>query len=280
MLPLVDEDSLRIYLREISRNMPLASSEEAELSARIRKGDREAFDKLVLANLRFVVSVSHLYANQGLPLCDLINEGNLGLMRAARRFDERKNFRFISYAVWWIRQAILQALAEQSRIVRLPLNRVGSIQKIGQAQRRLQQRNQRSPDAVEIADELGVREGDVLRMLRVGNRHASFDAPSGDSGGSLYDQIGTDQRQEVEDALTYVSLRRELGRSLAVLQPREREIIMLYFGMGCDSSHTLGEIGQRFGLTRERVRQIKEKALDKLKRPCAKNRLRQFCEEV
>ena len=279
-LPLDHDDPLNIYLKQIAKNAPLSSKEEAELAARIRKGDREAFKKLILANLRFVVSVSHTYMNQGLPISDLINEGNVGLMRAARRFDEKKNFRFISYAVWWIRQAILQALAEQSRIVRLPLNRVSSIYKIELTQRRLQQRYKRAASFPEIGNELGMCEKDVQRMTQVARRHASLDAPSEDGRATLYDKLSDDGAGTAEDAMTRVSLRRELGRSLALLDPREKEIINLYFGIGHDTSYTLDDIGQRYSLTRERIRQIKESALKKLKRPSINCGLREFSQQV
>jgi RNA polymerase primary sigma factor len=279
-LPLAHDGSLDIYLRQIAKNAPLTSKEEAGLAARIRRGDRHAFKKLVLANLRFVVSVSHKYMNQGLPVSDLINEGNVGLMRAATRFDEKKNFRFISYAVWWIRQAILQALAEQSRIVRLPLNRVSSICKIEHAQRKLQQRHQRTASLREIGNELGMRESDVLKMMQVSTRHASLDAPSEEGGTTLYDKLPDGGAGAVEDALTHISLRREVGRSLALLDQREREIINLYFGIGHDTPHTLGDIGLRYSLTRERIRQIKENALKKLKRPSINRGLREFSQKV
>lgn len=275
-LPLSHDDPLNIYLKQIARNAPLSSKEEAELAARIRKGDREAFKKLILANLRFVVSVSHNYMNQGLPISDLINEGNVGLIRAAKRFDEKKNFRFISYAVWWIRQAILQALAEQSRIVRLPLNRVSSIYKIELAQRRLQQRHHRAASHKEVGDELGMCEKDVLRMTQVAMRHASLDAPSEDGQSTLYDKLSGDGAGTVEDAMTRLSLSRQLGRTLSLLDEREKEVINLYFGIGHETSYTLDDIGRRYSLTRERIRQIKEKALKKLKRPSINSGLREF----
>jgi len=278
--PLAHDASLDIYLKQIAKNAPLSSKEEAGLAARIHKGDRAAFKKLVLANLRFVVSVSHKYMNQGLPISDLINEGNVGLMRAAKRFDEKKNFRFISYAVWWIRQAILQALAEQSRIVRLPLNRVSSICKIDLAQKRLQQRHQRTASLREIGNELGMRENDVLKMMQVATRHASLDAPAEDGRTTLYDKLSDSSAGTVEDAMIRDSLRRELGRSLALLDQREREVINLYFGIGHDTSHTLDDIGQRYSLTRERIRQIKESALKKLKRPSFNCGLREFSQQV
>lgn len=272
--------SLNHYLKQIAKNEPLSSKQEAELAIRVRAGDKEALETLVLANLRFVVSVAHTYKNQGLPLSDLVNEGNLGLIRAAKRFDEKKNFRFISYAVWWIRQAILQALAEQSRIVRLPLNRVSSIHKIGQAQSRLQQRHQRVANTEEIAEEIGEHEHNVQRMIRVGNRHTSLDAPFKDGNGSLYDTLCDDDDDTVEETMTHHLLRKELARSLAALSPREKDIIMLYFGIGHSMSYTLDDIGARFDLTRERVRQIKERALRKLKDPAVTRRLREFSEAV
>jgi RNA polymerase primary sigma factor len=275
-LPLTHDGSLDIYLRQIAKNAPLDSKEEARLAARIRKGDRAALKKLVLANLRFVVSVSHKYMNQGLPVNDLINEGNVGLIRAATRFDEKKNFRFISYAVWWIRQAILQALAEQSRIVRLPLNRVSSICKIDMAQKQFQQRYQRTATMRELGHELGMRESDVLKMTQVAGRHASLDAIFEDGHTTLYDKLSDGGDGTVEDAMARDSFSRELGKSLALLDQREREVISLYFGIGQETSHTLDEIGQRYSLTRERIRQIKENALKKLKRPSINRGLREF----
>jgi RNA polymerase primary sigma factor len=279
-LPLSHDDSIDIYLKQISKNAPLSSKEEADIAACIRKGDRAALKKLILANLRFVVSVSHAYMNQGLPLSDLINEGNVGLIRAARRFDEKKNFRFISYAVWWIRQAILQALAEQSRIVRLPLNRVNSICKIELAQRKLQQRHHRTANVGEIGNEIGMRENDVYTMMQVAQRHASLDAPSEDGRTTLHDRLSDDAVVTVEDDMAAVSLRRELDRSLSLLNPREREVINLYFGIGHDTAYTLDDIGQRYRLTRERIRQIKKSALKKLKRPSANCSLREFSRQA
>jgi RNA polymerase primary sigma factor len=270
------DDSINIYLKQIAKNAPLSSKREAELAALIREGDADAFKALVLANLRFVVSVSLTYINQGLPLNDLINVGNVGLMRAARKFDEKKNFRFISYAVWWIRQAILQALADQSRIVRVPINRVGSIYKIEQTQRKLQQRHQRSATMQEIGDEIGMSARDVHTMMQVASRHASLDAPAEDGHATLHDKLSCDGAAAVEEIMTNLSLSREVGRSLEKLDAREREIIHLYFGIGCETSCTLDEIGQRFSLTRERVRQIKESALNKLKRPAINYGLREF----
>ena len=266
---------IAIYLRQIAKTSPLTSGQEAELAALIRAGDSNAFTKLVLANLRFVVSVAHAYMNQGLPVNDLINVGNIGLMRAAKRFDGKKNFRFISYAVWWIRQAILQALADQSRIVRLPINRAASLYKIDKTQRKLQQRNLRAVTPKEIADELGISERDVCKMMQVAARHSSFDAPAEDGKTTLYDKI-PDDSGGAADLLADISLSREIRKSLSVLDEREREVVFLYFGIGCETSCTLSEIGLRYGLTRERVRQIKENAIKKLKKPACHARLRDF----
>lgn len=261
-----EDKSLAVYLKEISDSKPLTSKEEAELTVRIRNGDRDALDTLVKANLRFVVSVSKGYQNQGVPLVDLINEGNLGLIEAAKRFDERKNFRFISYAVWWIRQAILQLLAESSRIVRLPLNRVGCLHRIGLAERRLEQKLSRLPTTEEIAADLDECEQDVRKMMLVGNRHASLDAED-DQGKNLYNLISSEEEENLESKLSDSSLNKELEKMFARLDSREKEIIKLYFGIGCATSYTLGEIGIKYNITRERVRQIRQKALMKLQKP-------------
>ena len=261
-----DDGSLALYLKEISRYKALPIEEEAKLAVSIRSGDRIALDKLVKSNLRFVVSVSRNYQNQGLPLVDLINEGNLGLIRAAKRFDEKKNFKFISYAVWWIRQAILQALAEQSRIVKLPLNRVSAIHKIGVAQSRLEQRYSRNPNADEIADELHIDAQDVHEAVKIGNTHFSLDAPlqSGDDS-KLLDLLQDDRAESPDDGVMSISLHTEVDNVLEALSDRERDVVKLYFGIGEETAYTLEEIGIRFNLTRERVRQIKEKALKRLK---------------
>jgi RNA polymerase primary sigma factor len=274
--PLARDESLDIYLKEIAKNAPLSSREEAQLAVRIRKGDRDALTRLVLANLRFVVSVSHIYMNQGLPVSDLINEGNLGLIRAAKRFDEKKNFRFISYAVWWIRQAILQALAEQSRIVRLPLNRVGSICRIEHAQRALQQRHQRMVSNREIGHELGISEHDVQKTMQVAGRHASLDALCADGQTTLHDRLPDDGAASADETMSQDSLSRELAKTLGMLDIREREVVSLYFGIGHETAYTLDEIGRRYTLTRERIRQIKERALKKLQRPSLNRGLREF----
>jgi RNA polymerase primary sigma factor len=274
----VDEANLDLYLRDIAQYEPLSPDLERETAMKIREGDQEALRILILSNLRFVVSVSRNYQHQGVALADLINEGNLGLIRAARRFDYRKNFKFISYAVWWIRQAILQALAEQSRIVRLPLNQAGSIHKLGRAQAKLEQHYQRTPNAGEIADELDMEETDVKRMLDISGRPASLDAPlPAFASSSLYDRLDTGQHEMVDQELMQMSLTNQVDRTLKLLSQRERQVVKLYFGIGEHTSHTLDEIGQRFNLTRERVRQIKEKALVKLKHPSVNTSLRAFC---
>jgi len=264
---LTEDGSLAIYLREIGKNRTLQAEEEADAAVRIRKGERKALEKLVKANLRFVVSVARNYQNQGLPLSDLINEGNLGLIRAAKRFDEKKNFKFISYAVWWIRQAILQALAEQSRIIKLPLNRVGTIHKIGKTQGRLEQKFRRLPNVQEIAEDLNIDEADVQETIKIGNSHMSLDAPLQQGNDSKLMDLLTDQNQErPDDGVMEMSLHEEINRTLDTLSEREKEVVKMYFGIGEETSHTLEEIGQRFNLTRERARQIKEKAINRLKR--------------
>jgi RNA polymerase primary sigma factor len=264
---LQEDGSLALYLKEISKSHTLNVEEEARLAIKIHKGERKSLDQLVKANLRFVVSVARNYQNQGLPLSDLINEGNLGLIRAAKRFDETKNFKFISYAVWWIRQSILQALAEQSRIIKLPLNRVGAIHKIGKAQSRLEQKFQRSPFNEEIAAELSLNEEDVKETLKIGNSHISLDSPIQPGEESrLIDLLPGAEEEQPDTELMEISLQEEVNNALDTLTDREKEVIRLYFGIGEELSHTLEEIGQRFNLTRERARQIKEKALHKLKR--------------
>ncbi len=238
-----------------------------ELAQRIRKGDQEALEKLTRANLRFVVSVAKQYQNQGLSLPDLINEGNLGLIKAAEKFDETRGFKFISYAVWWIRQSILQALAEQSRIVRLPLNQVGSLNKINKALTRFEQENERQPTNEELSEMIDVPKDKISDTLRVGSRHISVDAPfvEGEDN-SLLDVIPNDDSPSADKGLVNESLNTEIERALSTLTDREREIIKSFFGIGCQEM-TLEEIGERFGLTRERVRQIKEKAIRRLKSP-------------
>jgi RNA polymerase primary sigma factor len=258
--------SLDKYLQEIGKVELITAEEEVELARRIKAGDKEALEKLTKANLRFVVSVSKQYQNQGLSLPDLINEGNLGLIKAAQRFDETRGFKFISYAVWWIRQSILQALAEQSRIVRLPLNKIGSINKINKAYARLEQQNEREPDSQEIADMLDIPESEVKESIRNSGRHISMDAPLiQDEENTLYDVIRSDETNTPEKELMVESLRKEIDRAISTLTPREADVVRLYFGLNSKHPMTLEEIGERFDLTRERVRQIKEKAIRRLK---------------
>jgi RNA polymerase primary sigma factor len=257
--------SLDKYLQEIGKEDLITVEEEVELAQRIRKGDRLALEKLTKANLRFVVSVAKQYQNQGLSLPDLINEGNLGLIKAAEKFDETRGFKFISYAVWWIRQSILQALAEQSRIVRLPLNQVGSLNKINKAYSKFEQENERVPSPEELANMMDLPKEKIIDTLRVSGRHVSVDAPfvEGEDN-SLLDVLENKDSPIADDMLMNESLSREIERSLATLTERERDIIRLFFGIGCQEM-TLEEIGEKFGLTRERVRQIKEKAIRRLR---------------
>ncbi|MBD5184615.1 MAG: sigma-70 family RNA polymerase sigma factor [Bacteroidales bacterium] len=257
--------SLDKYLQEIGREELISVSEEVELAQRIKKGDHAALEKLTKANLRFVVSVAKQYQNQGLSLPDLINEGNLGLIRAAQKFDETRGFKFISYAVWWIRQSILQALAEQSRIVRLPLNQVGSLNKITKELSKFEQENERRPSSEELAERLDMPEDKVTETLKVSGRHISVDAPFVDGeDNSLLDVIPNDDSPMADSNLNQESLSKEVDRALKQLYDREREILKMFFGIGCQEM-TLEEIGQKFDLTRERVRQIKEKAIRRLK---------------
>ncbi|WP_025006974.1 sigma-70 family RNA polymerase sigma factor [Marinilabilia salmonicolor] len=257
--------SLDKYLQEIGREDLISVEEEVELAQRIKKGDQIALEKLTRANLRFVVSVAKQYQNQGLSLPDLINEGNLGLIKAAEKFDETRGFKFISYAVWWIRQSILQALAEQSRIVRLPLNQVGSLNKINKAYSKFEQEHERKPSPEELADQLEIPAEKVADTLRVSGRHISVDAPfvEGEDN-SLLDVLVNSDSPNADKTLINESLAREIERALATLTERESDIIKLFFGIGCQEM-TLEEIGERFGLTRERVRQIKEKAIRRLR---------------
>ncbi|HON17571.1 MAG TPA: sigma-70 family RNA polymerase sigma factor [Salinivirgaceae bacterium] len=257
--------SLDKYLQEIGKEELITVEEEVELAQRIHKGDRAALERLTRANLRFVVSVAKQYQNQGLSLPDLINEGNLGLIKAAEKFDETRGFKFISYAVWWIRQSILQALAEQSRIVRLPLNQVGSLNKINKAYSKFEQEHERAPTPEELAEMLDLPKDKVIDTLRVAGRHVSMDAPFGESeDNSLLDVIENTDSPEADRTLIKESLSREIERALATLTERERDIIKLHFGISCQEM-TLEEVGEKFGLTRERVRQIKEKAIRRLR---------------
>jgi RNA polymerase primary sigma factor len=261
-----DETSLEIYLKEISKNSALPAEEEARLAVRIRVGDKKALEKMIKANLRFVVSVARNYQNQGLPLGELISEGNLGLIQAAKRFDEKRNFKFISYAVWWIRQAILRALADRSRITRVPLNRIGIIHKVGRTQSKLEQRFRRVPTVEEIAQELGIAEEEIIAIQKIANRYLSLDTPvQSDDSSQLIDLLH-DENQELPDTqLIEVSMQKGISKVLDTLNEREKRVLKLYFGVGEETSHTLDEIGKRLHLTRERVRQIKEKAIYRLK---------------
>jgi len=266
--------SIDRYLHEISEVPLLTPEQEIQLARRIKKDDQEALEKLTKANLRFVVSVAKQYQNRGLALGDLINEGNLGLIKAAKRFDETRGFKFISYAVWWIRQSIIQALGEQSRVVRLPLNRVGTLKKIGRALRTLEQEFEREPSANEIAEELEMSPYEIFDTLKISGKHISLDAPfkQGDEN-KLLDVIQDDHQSPPDDYLLNESLRIGVKRALATLQDREAEIIKLYFGLESERSLNLEEIGERFNLTRERIRQIKEKAIQKLRHNSRSRRL-------
>jgi len=259
--------SLDKYLQEIGREELVSPEEEVELAQKIRNGDQQALEKLTRANLRFVVSVAKQYQNQGLSLPDLINEGNLGLIKAAEKFDETRGFKFISYAVWWIRQSILQALAEQSRIVRLPLNQVGSLNKINKAVSRFEQENERQPSSDELAEMIDIPTDKISDTLKVSGRHVSVDAPFQEGeDNSLLDVLPDAESPNADRSLVDESLATEIERTLSTLNPREAEIIKAFYGIGCQEM-TLEEIGERFGLTRERVRQIKEKAIRRLKTP-------------
>jgi RNA polymerase primary sigma factor len=254
------------YLQEIGQIPLLTPDEEVDLAQRIKQADQEALHRLTRANLRFVVSVAKKYQGQGLSLADLINEGNYGLIKAAQRFDETRGFKFISYAVWWIRQAILQALAEQSRVVRLPLNRIGTISKIRKTSAKLAQEHDRAPNIEELAKELDIDVEKVREAMQHTGRHLSMDAPfNEDDDNSLLDVLPDDEDTQPDETLLDESLKIDIERALSMLHPREAEITRLYFGIGREHPLTLEEIGQRFGLTRERVRQIKEKALRKLR---------------
>ena len=258
--------SLDKYLQEIGKVDLITAEEEVELAQKVKQGNQLALEKLTKANLRFVVSVAKQYQNQGLTLPDLINEGNLGLIKAAQRFDETRGFKFISYAVWWIRQSILQALAEQSRIVRLPLNKIGSINKINKTYAFLEQSHERPPSAEEIANELDMTVNDVKESMKNSGRHVSMDAPLVEGEDSnLYDVLRSGESPNPDKELLHESLRTEIERALETLTPREADVIKLYFGLGNHHPMTLEEIGETFDLTRERVRQIKEKAIRRLK---------------
>jgi len=272
-----ESQSLDKYLQEIGKVDLLTPEQEIEFAVRIRKGDQVALEKLVKANLRFVVSVAKQYQNQGLTLGDLINEGNLGLIKAAKRFDETRGFKFISYAVWWIRQSILQALAEQSRIVRLPLNRVGALNKIGRAYSNLEQEYEREPTASELAKELDMDVDEVAEALKISGRHISVDAPfSQGEENRLLDVLQNEEQPSPDYGLMSLSLQNDIERALSTLTEREAEVIKLYFGLNKEHSLTLEEIGEKFNLTRERVRQIKEKAIRRLRHASRSRNLRTY----
>ncbi|HEX7413406.1 MAG TPA: RNA polymerase sigma factor RpoD/SigA [Bacteroidia bacterium] len=270
--------SLDKYLQEIGRVELITAEEEVELARKIKQGNEGALNKLVKSNLRFVVSVSKQYQNQGLSLPDLINEGNLGLIKAGQRFDETRGFKFISYAVWWIRQSILQALAEQSRIVRLPLNKIGAINKINKAYSKLEQQLEREPTADEVAVTIDIMPQDVFETLKNSGRHVSMDAPlsTNEDTGSLYDVMEEKDSLSPDKELLVGSLRQEIERTLNTLTIREADVIRLYFGLAGNQSLTLEEIGDNFSLTRERVRQIKEKAIRRLKHTSRSKLLRTY----
>lgn len=257
--------SLDKYLQEIGHEDLISVEEEAELARRIKKGDKKALEKLTKANLRFVVSVAKQYQNQGLSLSDLINEGNLGLIKAAEKFDETRGFKFISYAVWWIRQSILQAIAEQSRIVRLPLNQIGSVNKINRVLNKFEQENERHPSIDEIADKVDIPEEKIIDAMQMSKRQISVDAPISDSDNTSYiDMLPNNLSTNTDNNLVLQSLRDEISCALNTLNERERNVIEAYFGIN-QPECTLEEIGHKFGLTRERVRQIREKAIRKLR---------------
>ena len=269
--------SLSKYLQEISKYEPLSPDREVELAIRVKQGDRRALKELTESNLRFVVSVAKDYQGQGLPLTDLINEGNLGLIKAAERFDETRGFKFISYAVWWIRQSVLQALAEHSRIVRLPLNRVGTISKINKASERLEQIFERAPRADELGKQLEMKSNEITEAQRISRRHHSLDTPFSDEDSNcLLDVIADGKTEEPDRELELVSLEEEVKASLTTLKEREQEVIKMYFGINREYALTLNEIGEEFGLTRERVRQIKEKAIRRLRHKSRSTKLRQY----
>jgi RNA polymerase primary sigma factor len=274
-----DSQAVEKYLQEISKISMINPERETTLAQQIKMGDQRALDELVQANLRFVVSVAKQYQHQGLSLSDLINEGNLGLIKAAQRFDETKGFKFISYAVWWIRQAILQALAEQARIVRLPLNKIGTINKINRAFSELEQKNERPPSAEELSEFLGCSVNDVKQSLLSNGRHVSMDAPlmEGDeSSSSLYDVLPNDGFDTPDNDLEKESLRKDIERSLSTLTSREGEVVKLYFGLNGKYPLSLDEIGVKFDLTRERVRQIKEKAIRRMKHTSRSKMLKSY----
>lgn len=269
--------SLDKYLQEIGRLEMITPEEEVVLAQKIKQGDQAALDKLTKANLRFVVSVAKQYQNQGMSLPDLINEGNVGLIKAAQRFDETRGFKFISYAVWWIRQSILQALAEQSRIVRLPLNKIGSMNKINKAFAKLEQEYERTPNYEEVAATLDIPDNEVRESMRHSGKHLSMDAPlTNDEDNTMYDFMRSDEDTTPESELMYESLKTEINRAVSTLSPKEADIIRMFFGLDGYTPMTLDEIGEKFDLTRERVRQIKEKAIKRLKQTSRSSILKSY----
>jgi RNA polymerase primary sigma factor len=270
-----DDIAIELYLKDIARNKALSSEEESALATRIKKGDRKALHALVKANLRFAVSVARKYQNQGLPLSELISEGNIGLIKAAQRFDEKKNFKFISYAVWWIRQCILRALADRSRITRIPLHRIGGIHRVHLTQNRLEQKYRRLPSSEEIARATGLDNEEVKSLQSIGSRSVSLDSPARDEDGSQLIDLLRDENQETPDNQLIESSRQEgVQRILDLLEERERDVLKLYFGLGVETTHTLDEIGSQLNLSRERVRQIKEKAIHRLKNSYLRKQLK------
>ncbi len=271
-----DSASLEIYLQEIGHEKLISTEEEEELARRIRKGDKKALERLTKANLRFVVSVAKQYQNQGLSLSDLINEGNLGLIRAAEKFDETRGFKFISYAVWWIRQSIQQAIADQSRLIRLPLNQVGSVNKIKRIVSKFEQENERMPSLSELLEEVDIPEDKLKEVMSAGCKQISMDAPiANEDGSNLLEVLPSDDTPNTDNLLVQESLQEEIGRSLELLSERERNILKAFFGIG-QPEMTLEEIGEKYGLTRERVRQLKEKAIRRLRHDTRSKRLKAF----
>ena len=272
-----DTKSLEKYFQEVSKIDLITADEEVELAVRIKEGDQRALDKLVKANLRFVVSVAKQYQNQGLKLSDLINEGNLGLVKAAKRFDETRGFKFISYAVWWIRQSILQALAEQSRIVRLPLNKIGSISKINKVYAKLEQEKERVPTYVEIANELDTTVRNVATSMKNSGRHLSMDAPFKEGEDSnLYNVLQSGETPRPDENMVQKGLSTEINRALGTLSPKEAKVIKMFYGIGRKSACSLAEIGEEFDLTRERVRQVKQRAIRRLQNKSRNQVLRYY----
>tara|TARA_R110002072_G_scaffold118631_1_gene250735 strand:- start:145288 stop:146154 length:867 start_codon:yes stop_codon:yes gene_type:complete len=270
--------SLNSYLQDVSKIDMITAEEEVELAQRIREGDQAALNKLTRSNLRFVISVAKQYQNQGLTLSDLINEGNVGLVKAAKRFDETRGFKFISYAVWWIRQSILQAIAEHSRVVRLPLNKIGDINKIRKASIHLEQQHQRMPSAAEIAKELDMSISSVKQSMKNSSRSLSMDAPfqEGENDNNLYDVLSSGESPKPDNTLIHESLKIEIDRALDTLSPREADVVKLNFGLGGQPSMTLQEIGDTFDLSRERVRQIREKAIRRLRQQSKSHILKKY----